>query len=133
MLRKPFSNDVREGIAYRERSWWAPVAGWPKDSGGSARESACGGGRGQRIRISDVEFGIRGEHSVGQQVTQLGLGPSVHNAVNDTVQVRAWADVVRDARGDDGQDISAPFAAFVEPREQPVAGSSRYHPRSPQR
>ena len=67
--------------------------------GGSARENAWGCGHGQRVRIPDVEFGVRGEHSVGQQVTKLGLGPSVDDAVNDAVQVSARVDVVRDARG----------------------------------
>jgi len=38
------------------------------------------------------------ENSVGQQVTDLGLRPSVHNAVDDAVQVGARFDVVRDAR-----------------------------------
>jgi hypothetical protein len=66
--------------------------------GGSTGKSACGGGHGQRVRISDVELGVGGEHSVYQQVTQLGLGPTVHNAVNDAVQVSARVDVVRARR-----------------------------------
>jgi hypothetical protein len=61
------------------------------------------------------------EHSVGQQVTELSLWPSVHNAVNDAVQVGARVDVVRDARGDNRQDIARALAAFVEPREKPIA------------
>jgi hypothetical protein len=74
-------------------------------------------GMGNASGIPNVEFGVRGEHSVGQQVTKLRLGPSVDDAVNDAVQISARVDVVRDARGDDRQDIARAAAAFVEPRE----------------
>jgi hypothetical protein len=75
---------------------------WPRWAGGSAREGARRGWQGQRIGISDVELRVLHEHSVGQQVTELGLGPSVHDAVNHAVQIGARVDVVRDAGGDDG-------------------------------
>jgi hypothetical protein len=61
------------------------------------------------------------EHSVRQEVTELGVGPSVHDAVNDSVQIGARVDVVRDARGDDRQDIAGALAAFVEPCKEPIA------------
>ena len=54
------------------------------------------------------------------RVPGLRLRPSVHDAVNNLVQVRARVDVVRDARRDDRQDVRGTFAAFVEPCEQPV-------------
>ena len=63
------------------------------------------------------------EHSIRQKVTKLGLGPSVHDAMDDAVQVVTRVDVVRDARGDDRQDIAGPLAALVEPREEPIPTS----------
>jgi hypothetical protein len=71
--------------------------------------------------VPDVELWMVRENSVGQQVTDLGLRPSVHNAVDDAVQVGARVEVVRDARGDNRQDIAGTLAAFIEPREEPVA------------
>ena len=63
---------------------------------------------------------MRGEHAVGQKLSELRLRPPMHNAVNDTVQIRARVDVVGDARRDERQDIARTCAAFVEPREEPV-------------
>jgi len=63
------------------------------------------------------------EHSVGQEITKLGLGPAMHNAVNDAMDVSAWVDVVRDARRDDRQDVAGARATLVEPREEPVLAS----------
>jgi hypothetical protein len=59
----------------------------------SAREGTRRGRQGQRVGISDVELRVLHEHSVRQQVTELCLGPSVHDAVNDLVQVGARVDV----------------------------------------
>ncbi len=61
-----------------------------------------------------------GEHAVGQKLTEVVLGPPVHNAVNDAVQVRARVDVVGDAGGDDREDRRGALAAVVEPREEPI-------------
>ena len=45
----------------------------------------------------------------------------MHDAVNDAMQIGSRVDVVRDARGDDGQDIAGTLCAFVEPCEEPIA------------
>jgi hypothetical protein len=116
---KPLANDVRQGIAQESATWQASAARSVRRC--SARESARGRGHGQRVRISDVQLWMLREHSVWQQVTQLRLRPSVHNAVNDQVQVGARVDVVRDACGDDREDIARALGAFVEPREEPIA------------
>src|SRR5450432_1549487 len=47
----------------------------------------------------------------------------MHNAVNDTVQIRTRIDVMRDARREDRQDVAGTRAAFVEPRKEPVLAS----------
>jgi hypothetical protein len=44
---------------------------------------------------------MRDEHAVRQKLAQLGVGPSMHDSVNDLVQVGARVDVMRDARRDD--------------------------------
>jgi hypothetical protein len=75
---------------------------------------------GQCVGIADVELGVLGEHTIRQKVTELGLGPPVHDAVDDAVQVGARVDVVRDARGDNRQDIACALAAFVDPGEEPM-------------
>ena len=60
--RKPFTNDVREGIA-----GWIGVWQAASDRGGcSARERARRGRHGQGVRVTDVELGVLGEHSVWQ-------------------------------------------------------------------
>jgi hypothetical protein len=63
---------------------------------------------------------VHGKQAVGQKLTELGLRPPVHNAVNDLVEVRPRVDVVRDACRDDREDVAAPFAALVEPGEEPI-------------
>jgi hypothetical protein len=66
---------------------------------------------------------MRREHSVWEQVTNLCLGPSVHNAMNDAVKIGARVDVVRDARGNDRKDIAGACTALIEPGEKPIATS----------
>lgn len=88
---------------------------------GSVGESSRDGRHRQGVRISDVELWMGTKHSVRQKVTKLGLGPSVHDAMNDEMQVGAWVDVVRDARGDDRQDMAGALAALVEPGKEPIA------------
>lgn len=88
---------------------------------GSARESAREGRHGERIGISDVEVRMRSKHSVRKEVAKLGVRPSVHDALNNAMQVGAPVDVVRDAGGHDGQDIARALAALVKPCEEPIA------------
>ena len=45
----------------------------------------------------------------------------MHNAVNDTVKIGAWVDLVRDARRDDREDVAGAGAALVEPDKEPIA------------
>lgn len=60
---------------------------------------------------------MSGEHAVRQEAAELSLRPSVHDGVNDLVQVRARIDVVRDAGCDDREDVAGALAAVVEPCE----------------
>jgi hypothetical protein len=60
------------------------------------------------------------EHSVGQEVAQPALRPTVHNEVGHEMQVCARVDVVRDTGGDGGQDIAGAYATLVEPCEEPI-------------
>ena len=78
---------------------------------------------GQGIRISDVEIGIGREHAIWEQLANPGLGPSVHNAVNDAMEIGARVDVMGDARRDDREDIARARAALIKPDEEPVATS----------
>lgn len=75
---------------------------------------------GKRVGVARVELGVGGEHAVWQEVSKLVLRPSVHDAMNDLVQVRTRVDVVGNARGDDREDVPGPLAAFVLPGEEPV-------------
>ena len=63
---------------------------------------------------------MRDEHAIGQEVAKSRPRPSVHNAVDDGMQVGAGADVVRDAGGDDRQDVTRALAAIVEPGKEPI-------------
>src|SRR6185312_8212843 len=63
---------------------------------------------------------MRVEHAIGQEVAKLRLWPSVHNAVNDAMEIGARVDVVGDTRRDDRQDVAGPLAALIEPCEQPI-------------
>jgi hypothetical protein len=42
-----------------------------------------------------------GEHPIRQQVTKFGLGPTVHDAMNDAMQVGAGILIVCNTRSDD--------------------------------
>jgi hypothetical protein len=42
----------------------------------------------ERVWVADVELGMGLEHAVGQQVAKLGLRPSVHDAMDDLMEVR---------------------------------------------
>ena len=86
----------------------------------SARQSARHARKRERVGVADEEFGMRSEHAVGQEVSDLGLRPPMNNAVNDAMEIRAWVDIVRDARRDDREDVARARAAFVEPGEQPI-------------
>jgi hypothetical protein len=57
----------------------------------------------------------------GRRSRSFAWGPSVHDAMNDEMQVGARVDVVRDARRDDGQDIAGALSPFIEPSEEPIA------------
>jgi hypothetical protein len=43
----------------------------------------------QGIGVTHVELGAGDQHAVGQKLAQLGLGPLMHDGVNDLVQVCA--------------------------------------------
>jgi hypothetical protein len=58
--------------------------------------------------------------AIGQQVAELRVGPSLEDELHDEVQIGARLDVVRDARGDDREDVRRALAADVAPREEPV-------------
>ena len=64
---------------------------------------------------------MSGKHSVRQQLTKFGLGPAVHDAMNDAMQVGAGIHIVCNAGRDDGQDIAGALSAFIEPCEKPIA------------
>ena len=63
---------------------------------------------------------MREEHAIGQQLAEPCLRPSVHDAPNDEMKISARVDVVRNTRGNDGQDMAGALAALVEPREEPI-------------
>jgi hypothetical protein len=66
---------------------------------------------------------MRSKHSVRQKVTKFGVRPSMHDALNDAMQVGTRVDVMCDAGGDDGQDIAGALASFVKPCEEPIPAS----------
>lgn len=74
----------------------------PMVSGGvlSAIQCSRRGGDRERVTIANVELRVGDKHAVGQELTKLCLRPSVHDAVNDLVQIRARVDVMRDTGGD---------------------------------
>jgi hypothetical protein len=63
---------------------------------------------------------MSGKHAIGQQLAELVLRPSVHDAVNDLVQIGPRVDVVCNAGRDDGENGARPLGAIVEPCEEPV-------------
>jgi hypothetical protein len=67
-----------------------------RGEGGARRGWAARRGHLHKFRTGD-------EHSFGQELAELGAGPSMDDVVNDLVQAPARVDVVRDAGGDDGQ------------------------------
>jgi hypothetical protein len=67
----------------------------------------------ERVRVADEELGMRSEHAVGQEVSELCLRPTVNNAVNDAMEIRPRVDVVRDTGRDDREDVAGAHAAFV--------------------
>jgi hypothetical protein len=73
--------------------------------------------------LADEELGMRSEHAIGQELAELFLGPPVHNAVNDLVQIRSRVDVVGNASGEDGEDGGSPFSTVVAPCKEPVASA----------
>ena len=72
------------------------------------------------MQLTDVELGMRDEHSVWEQLAEPVLRPPVHNAVNDLVKVRSRVDVVGDACGNDREDCGGALPAVVAPREEPI-------------
>jgi hypothetical protein len=58
-----------------------------------------------------------GDDSIGQQLTELGARPASDNEPGGEVQVRARAEVMRDAGRKDGEDGGGAVASLVEPRE----------------
>src|SRR4029077_7485226 len=50
------------------------------------------------------------------------------DAMNNLVQVCARVDVVRDARGDDRENVGRAFSAAVEPGEEPVLATENEAP-----
>jgi hypothetical protein len=78
---------------------------------------------GQGVALADVEFWMRGEHAIGQELAELLLWPTVHDELGHEVEVRARIDVVRDARRDNAEDRGGALSAAVEPGEEPVLPS----------
>lgn len=68
---------------------------------------------------------MRREHAIGEQVAELVLRPSVHDAMNDLVQVCAWIDVVGDARRDNRKNVRSALSAVIEPCEKLIFSSMR--------
>ena len=63
---------------------------------------------------------MRREHAVGEQIAKLRLGPTADDEPGDEMQVGARVDVVRNAGGDDREDMSGALPAFIEPRKEPI-------------
>lgn len=57
----------------------------------------------------------------GQQVAELVLPPSVQDAVNDLVQIRARIYTVGDACRDNRENAGGAFFAVVELCEEPIS------------
>jgi hypothetical protein len=99
-------------------------------SGGQRRHGVRDG---QRVGVAGVELRVGGEHAVGQEVAELVVGPAMHDAMNDLVQVRARVDVVRYARRDDRENVasaSPPSSSqvksqFFRPRTKRLNSRSR--------
>ena len=66
---------------------------------------------------------MRGEHAIGQEIPELRLRPPMHNAVNDTMEIRRWIHVVRDARRDDRQDVAGARSYPLPSREWSSSGA----------
>jgi hypothetical protein len=101
------------------------VAGPARADDGSARERASGRRHRERVGVADVELGMRREHAVGEKLTEHVVGPSVHNATNDLVQIGARIDVVSNARRDNRENVSGALSAVVEPSEEPILSPMR--------
>ena len=72
------------------------------------------------VGVAEVELGVRGEHAIWEQVAELVLRPSVQDAMNDLVQVRARVDVVGNARGDNRKNVCSALCAVIAPGEEPI-------------
>jgi hypothetical protein len=115
-LSKPSTKDVRGGLVTRTFLWLAEIDA--RDGRGSAGEGTLGRRRQrQGVGVADVELGVSDEQAVREELSEVGLRPSVHDGVNDLVQVGARVDVVGDAGGDDREDVRGALGAFVEPGE----------------
>jgi hypothetical protein len=69
---------------------------------------------GHRVGVADVQFVMRSEHSIGQEV----LRPTFE--LGHQVEIGTRVDVMRNASRNDREDGGGALGAEVEPREQPI-------------
>ena len=74
----------------------------------------------EQVMLGGGELAMLLDDSIGEQVSELGLGPSVDDEPGDEVEIGSRVDVVCDAGSDDGQDVGGALAAEVLPGKEPV-------------